>query len=53
MPNNPIDCNVLLGLIGAHGQFSALAKVAIDGPRVGCNAKCLQSFLQRRYNPPC
>ena len=36
MPNNPIDCNVLLRLIGAHGRFSPRAKVAIDGPRIGC-----------------
>ena len=44
MSNNPIDCNVLLRLIGAHGRFSPQAKVAIDGPRIGCGAKCFRAF---------
>jgi hypothetical protein len=53
MPNNPIDRNVLVRLIGAHGRFSPGAKVTIDGPRIGWtvwNVKSLQSCLQRRYN---
>ena len=44
MPNNPIDCNVLLRLIGAHGRFSARAKVAIDGPGIGCAPNIFRAF---------
>ena len=49
MPNNPIDRNILVRLIGAHSRFSAGAKVAIDGPGIGVFLLLWESALVAQF----